>query len=58
MKKNIYFKFSFIREHVNLSEHENYSITPEQFKIIARGQYDLELLIKQSLLIKFQITKK
>ena len=44
--------FSAIREHLNISDHENYSITPEQFKIIARGQNDLELLIKESLLIK------
>ena len=42
--------FSAIRKHVNISDHENYSIMPEQFKIIARDQNDFELLIKESLL--------
>ena len=46
------FKAIRFREHVNISDHNNYSITPEQFKIIAHGQKDIKLLIKESLLIK------
>ena len=44
--------FSAIREHIHTSNHNDCSITPEHFKIIAHGKSDLELLIKESLLIK------
>ena len=40
---------SAIREHLNIFDHENYSIIPEQFKIIDRSKNDIELLIKQHL---------
>ena len=44
--------FSAIIKHVNIFDHKNYFITPKEFKIIARGQNDLKLLIKESTLIK------
>ena len=44
--------FSVIREHIHTSNHNGCSITPEHFKIIAHGKSDLELLIKESVLIK------
>ena len=44
--------FSAIREHIYTSNHNGCSIIPEHFKIIAHVKSDLELLIKESLLIK------
>ena len=43
---------SSIRSHINNNNHHNYSITPEQFKILVTSTSDFELLLKESILIK------
>ena len=44
--------FRVIREHLTIFDHDQYSITPEIFKIISQGQNNLEILTKESLLVK------
>ena len=46
--------FSAIRNHINNSNknHDNYNLTMDQFNIITSANSELELLIKESLLIK------
>ena len=44
--------FSAIREHTANPYHQNYKISAEQFKILASAQFELDLLIIESLIIK------